>query len=150
MSIKIKNLGDFTILLSISGRLTTSASTVLGSGDCGGPAPFSGIVKAVYAVLGAAGTGAAAATVDLLQNETTMVASGAMFSFASTATTPTYTAPATNPPTVTKGDIFSLAVNSVHNTTPAQDLCVAIVLERTRGTGPVAQMLTGTYGSSEV
>lgn len=148
MSIKIRNLGDFTILLSVPGSATTTSATVNGSTACGGPAPFAGIVSAIYALYGKAGSGTTNATVDLLQNETTMVTSGALLTFASGATIPTYNTAnlKANPPTVAAGDIFSLAVNSVHSTTVAQDLVVAVVIQRLPGTGPAAAVQTGSYG----
>jgi flagellar capping protein FliD len=140
MSIKLKNRGEFEDLQAgQAGNMTVaSISTFV--------IPFPCILKAVLARLGTAGTTGTSNT-DIRKNGTSIFASGATaIQFATTSTTPTYGAvAATNPPVFAKGDVVNVQ-NTVIHTTPGVNLSIALVFQRLRGTGPVAQLLTDTLG----
>jgi hypothetical protein len=88
-------------------------------------------LKAVFARVGVAGV-TGTQTTDLLKNGASLVSSGTLLSFATTSTSPTYSANLSPNPTVfAKGDILQLKNTAVH-TTPAVDQVVLLVLERAR------------------
>lgn len=143
MSIKLKNLGEYIVVLKVPGTQTTNGGAVVAVSE---PIPFDGQIKAIWGVLGTAGT-TSSQTTDVQKNGATMLSSGAMLTFATTSTTPTYLNAnlSADPTSVTQGDILSLKTTAI-NTTPGLDLVVAITIQRKRGTGPVSAMLTGSYG----
>ena len=107
--------------------------------------PYAGRIKAIYAVLGTAGT-TNTQTTDILKNGTTIASSGTVLSFATTSTTPTYaTLVSSNLPIVAKGDVLQ-AVNTAIHTTPAIDCAIAVVIQRFKVADPVGATETGTYG----
>lgn len=142
MAIKVKNLAEFVISLSIPGTQSTSG---YGSKGVGVPVPFDGVIKAVYAVLGTAGT-TNTQTVDIKKNGSA-ISTSPFLSFATTATAPTYdtTDLSANPISVLAGDLL-LAVNTAVHTTPAVDCQIAVVIQRKKEAGTVPAMVTGTYG----
>jgi hypothetical protein len=127
--IKMRNTGEFTIELTINGTQTITAG---GAGTTETQiVPFAARLKAVFARLGVAGTGSTQTT-DLLKNGVTMVSSGTLLSYATTSTTPTYSANLSpNPPTFNKGDVVTLK-NTAVNTTPGVDQACILVFERAR------------------
>lgn len=139
MSIKLRNTGEVIITLTIPGTQTASG---VGSKSAAIPAPFSGQIKSVWAVLGNAGiTGSQ--TTDLTKNGSSLVASGTLLAFATTVATPTY--PGTlsaNPPQIAQFDLLRLSNTAVHSGTAGLDLTVIVVIQKLRGTGPVAAMAT--------
>jgi hypothetical protein len=147
--IHIRNVGDFPIVMKIKGTLTTT------SYDYSQPLPFTGVIKAVWAYEATPGTGGTE-SVDLVLGSSvagnaTLVSSGTLFSFATTAATPTYntskiTTTAQNPPAVTKGQILGVTVSTVHTTTAGADLVVVCVIERARDGAIPAAMQTSSYG----
>lgn len=141
--IKLKNQGELLVdTLSVPGTQTTSAvaKTVY-------IVPFACQLKSLFARLGTAGiTGSQ--NVDIKKNGTSIFAAGGI-AFATTAVIPTYGAlTAGNKPAVqfAKGDVIGVYVTTIHSGTAAIDLALSLVLQRLKGTGPVAAMLTDTIG----
>lgn len=139
--IRARNLGEIVVDLSVPGTqaVNANAKTFL--------VPFACQLKAIYAKLGTAGT-TGSQTTDLLKNGTSFVSSGHLLSFASTSQAATYgnanlTA---DPLQFAKGDIIEVDTSAVH-TTPAKDLAILLVLERTRGGGKSAKCQTDTIGA---
>lgn len=141
--IKLRNEGEYYVILKAPGAQAVSANDAAASE----PLPFAGVIKAVYAKLGTAGTTSTQLT-DLQKNHATLLSSGSMFSFASTSQDPTYGNAnlLTDPTPVSKGDILSLVTSQI-NTTPGRDLAVAVVIARKVATGDTGAMQTGTYGA---
>ena len=144
MSIKVRNMGEDIIELSVPGVQATSAN----SAAISTPIAFPGIIKAIYAKLGTAGVTGTQLT-DILLNGATLVSSGVLLNFSSGATAATYNTANlnTNPPTVSKGDILSVVTSQVNSGTAAKDLSLAIVIQRLKGTGPTAAVQTDSYGA---
>lgn len=138
--LRLRNQGDIVAILRVGGTITTTST------DVWGPAPFDGQLSDMWAVLGTAGT-TNTTTVDILQNGTSIVSTGTIFSFATTVTTPTYATAnlVTNPTTVKKGDLFKLNVTAVTTSAPI-DLYVGLRFERLRDGASVSTVGTGTYG----
>lgn len=144
MAIRLRNQKEFVVNLTLSGTQTTT-TTGPGGRVCSPPMPYAGRIKAIYAVLGTAGT-TNTQTTDILKNGTTLAGSGTVLSFATTATAPTYAALTSAAPTVAKGDVLQ-AVNTAIHTTPAVDCSIAVVIEKLNAGAPVVATQTGTYGS---
>lgn len=151
--IKTRNLGEIIIRLRVPGvqAVTAAADTY---GQSGGIAilPFAARLKAVFARVGAAGT-TGTQTTDVLKNQTapatgtSLLASGALITFASGSQAPTYASNfVTNPPLFNKGDFVSLNTTVVH-TTPAKDLEVVLVFERQRAGSWNDAVQTDTIGA---
>jgi len=128
--IKTRNQGEILAEMGING----SQSATPGSAGYSDTfvVPFNCRLKAVFARLGVAGV-TGTQTTDLLLNGVTQVSSGTLLSFATTATSPTYSANLSpNPPVYTKGQILRLVNTGIHSGTAAIDLSVILVLERSR------------------
>lgn len=149
--IYLKNTGDYVVKLQIKGTLAASGA---GSYAYSEPIPFASYLKAVWAQEATPGTNGTE-SVDLEYSASaaasglgTLVSSGTLFSFASTASSATYGDAKlnTNPPVFAKGGILGLSVTTVHTTTAGADLVVIAVLARERGViAPAVQ--TGTYSA---
>lgn len=101
--------------------------------------PFTGFIKAIYAVLGTAdGTSFQA---DIQDNGTSIAASGNLLVFG-TNTTPSAPTFATNPVPVTKGDVLTLSTPTVTGG-QARDLVILIVLSKR----PIALTENQTLGA---
>jgi hypothetical protein len=146
--IYLRNTGDYVIKLQVKGLLTNASYAY------SEPIPFPSYLKAVWAIESTAGT-TGVESVDLKYSATaaasglaTLVSSGTLFSFASTATSATYNTAnlTTNPPVFAQGGILGIAVTTVHTTTAGSDLIVMAVIARERGViAPAVQ--TGTYSA---
>jgi hypothetical protein len=140
--IYLRNEGDYVVHLKIKGLLSTSGAQ---SYDFSEPMPFPGFIKAVWAYENTAGT-TGTESVDLTKNGSSLVSSGTLFSFATTAKSATYGTLTTTPTTVAKGDILALSVTTVHTTTAGTDLVAVVVIGRERGVITEA-LQTGTFSS---
>ncbi len=138
MSIKVKNLGELIVDLSVPGTQSAAAEK-----QCF-VVPFACQLKAVYAKLGTAGT-TGNQDVDIEKNGTSILSSTGGIRFATTAADPNAITFTTDPPVFVKGDIITVDVDAVH-TTPAVNLALLLVLQRKRSTGPVGATITGGIG----
>lgn len=128
--IRLKNRAEEFETLSAPGVQAASANAIQTT-----LCPYvNAYVKAVIARVRTAGT-TGTQTVELRKNGTAIGGGGvATFTFASTATVPTYGV-GTVQVTATKGDTFSIVNTAVH-TTPAVDLSVIITFGRVREVFP--------------
>jgi hypothetical protein len=132
--IKMRNSQELIFNLHIPSTITPSATVkaVL-------VVPFTGFIKAIYAVLGTAdGTSGQA---DIQKNGTSMASSGNLLVFGTTVNG-VLTLPTTNPLTVTKGDILTLTFPTATGG-QAANLSVLIVFSRR----PVATTEYGTISA---
>lgn len=137
---RIKNLGELPVALQIAGTqaVANDQAVVI--------APFAGIIAALFAKLGTAGTTSTQNT-DVKKNGTTIFASGAAaLQFPTTVASCTYGALAVNPTLVAKGDVIRLDTTAV-NTTPGKDLTVWVVFRRTRSARGTQAMETDTLSA---
>jgi hypothetical protein len=118
------------------------------------PIPFNSYLKAVWCEEATAGTGGTE-SLDLQYSATaaasglaSLVSSGTLFSFATTANTPTYNTAnlTTNPPIFAKGGILALTVSTVHTTTAGADAFCMAIIARERGV-IIPAVQTGTYSA---
>lgn len=137
MSIKLRNIGEFTFNVSVLGTVATGLKSGL-------LIPFSCQLKAIYAKSRVAGT-TGTQTVDVLKNGTTIFSGAVLINEATTATANTYGPLTVNPTTFVKGDQVTINVATV-NTTPATDWVCILTFQRQKGTGLVATMLGDTVG----
>lgn len=142
--IKMKNCGDFVAELTISGAQATG-TTASARTSC--IAPFAGRLSTIFGRLGTAGV-TGTQTTDVLVNNVTLVSSGTLLSYATTAVIPTYNTGnlVTNPPFVNKGDVITLQNTAIH-TTPANDQAVYITIERQRSGSMAEAMQSDTVGA---
>lgn len=140
MGIKLKNKSEFLIdAFSLPGTQaagTHKACLVI---------PFACQLKAIYGKLGTAGTTGTQSN-DIKKNGTSIFSGATKLDFATGVTAATYGALSTNPTTFVKGDILTMDVASVHSGVAAIDLCILLVLQKTKASGPVGAMLTDSLG----
>lgn len=152
--IYLRQTGDYVVRLQIKGALATTSYAL------SEPIPFPAYLKAVWCIEslndGVSGTGTGGTeSLDLEYSATaagsglaSLVSTGTLFSFATTANSPTYNTAnlTTNPPIFAKGGILALTVSTVHTTTVGSDAMCVAVLARERGViAPAVQ--TGTYSA---
>lgn len=135
MGIKVKNLDELVVDLSIPGTQTAANSQ-----KCF-VVPFGCVLKAVYAKLGTAGT-TNNQDVDINKNGTTILSSTGGIRFATTSTAATAATYTTDPPVFAKGDIITVDIDAVHST-PAVNLALTLVLSRRLSNNAVQN---GGYG----
>lgn len=140
--IRLRNQEDFVVNLSLSGTQTT-VTTANGGRKISPPLPHSGVIKAIYAKLGTAGT-TNTQTTDIQKNGSSIAATGTALSFPTGVTAATYNALTTNPTPVAVGDILA-AVNTAVHSTPAVDCAIAVVIQRERAADLITAMLTDRY-----
>ena len=141
--IQLRNQADFVLELAINGTQTTTAGGTAATTTS--VVPFDCYLAGVLAVLGTAGV-TGTQTTDLLQNTASLVGSGTLLSYATTATVPTYNTAGltTNPPLFSKGDILTLTNATIHSGTAAINQSVLLLLKRQRGSSAFEPTQGGT------
>jgi hypothetical protein len=148
--IKQRNIGDFIAHLTINGTQTTTETEPGETAIC--IMPFAGYLTGIFARVGTAGiTGSQ--TTDLLVNTaasaysgfTSLVSTGTLLSYATTANAPTYNTANlnNNPILLLKGDIIQLK-NTAVQSTPAVDQCVYLLFTRQRDSTAAEPLQTDT------
>lgn len=135
--IKLRNVADVVLELTQAGNLTVAANAdaIL--------VPFNGKLIGVQAFVGTAGVGTSG-VVDVLQNEVSIYG-GTKLTLVAAAREATYVAPANDPVTVSRGDIFTLKVTTAFGTTPSVDLVVALLFRVAKQSAPGASF-QGDFG----
>lgn len=124
MGIVMHDVNEVVMDLSVPGTQTTNAnaaSTVM---------PFAGTIRGILARLGTAPTVAGNNIFDILKNGTTIFAAAPKITFATGATTPTYSALTANPTIVAKGDVLTVA--NVGTATVGVNLGLLVTIRRNR------------------
>ena len=130
--IRNRSTEDFNVQVSIPGTQTAATNKFFLE------VPFAGRLKAIKAILGAAGV-TGSQVVDVNKNGTTIFSGAGKITFGAT-TAPTYAALTADPTEFVKGDNVSVDVDSIH-TTAAVNLSIWLVFSR--GVSKRAGVLTG-------
>lgn len=136
--IKLTSSGELIANLSVPGTQTAATDKVCFL------VPFDCRLKAIYLALGTAGiTGSQ--DVDIKKNGTSIISSANKIRFATTIATPTAASITftTDPTTFAAGDVITLNVDAIHSGTAAKNLCVMLLLQRLKQSGPVATKIDG-------